>query len=147
MGMDAMDTYFHSTPVDNEPLLVSLSFQNSEWRECLWINLGTCGRCSTPGRLSRWAQVHIKHRGDWSKKAKRTHKCAVDHIEVWPEFAKTFGDSERTIRLSFMPCQDAPEDTFVLHLELRGSVYEKLQRDRNIHFPPPGMFATPRALE
>ena len=109
----------------------------------LCITLGTCGRRSVSGRSVRWARVDFGQSGGLDAGWGLTHHCAVHHIDEWPELAKTFGDSERTARLSFTPCQLAPEATLVLHLELEGTVYEKLRRDNNVHFPPSAVVPAP----
>ena len=79
-------------------------------------------------RFVHCAKGDIRHKGNWREDVDGTHVCAADHVELWPGFTKTFGDFDRTARLSFTPCQFAPEDTLLLHLELWGRVYEKHQR-------------------
>ena len=63
------------------------------------------------------------------------HDCPKDHIEEWPDspdLGKTFGDDERTIHLSFSHCTLTP-DTLVIHLALKGTYYESLQKLENDH--------------
>lgn len=71
----------------------------------------------------------------WTQQA---HDCATDHIDGWgPTGSRTFGDAERAVLLSFTPCPYAPDTTLILHLELVGTVYRRMQNDAGISIPPP----------
>lgn len=135
LGMQETNVRLHSLPAGRKPLLISFSLSDPEWLEVLCITLGTCGKSSS-GRSVRWARADFGRDGYWEASLKLTHDCAVNHIDAWPGLVKTFGDWKRTARLSFTPCRLAPEHTLVLHLELEGTVYEKLRRDHSVRFPP-----------
>ena len=139
-GMHKMKAWLPKSHPENESLLVLLSVQNPEWQESLHISLGSCSKhsISDPSRAVRWAKINFGHKDNWNVAGAslHTHTCTIHHIEGWPGLAKTFGDSERAAHLSFTPCQFAQETTLLLHLELGGSVYEKLQGYTNVRFPP-----------
>ena len=84
-----------------------------------------------------WAWAEPAHRENWNDDAWLEHTVApADFVARWPGRARDFGDAARTIHLSFAPCAHAPETTLVLHIELRGSVYEKMQSEAGLVIPP-----------
>ena len=147
LGMQETNVRLHSLPSGRKPLLISFSLSDPEWLEILSITLGTCGKSPSSGRSLRWARADFGRDGYWEASLKLTHDCAVHHIDAWPGLAKTFGDSKRMACLSFTPCRLAPEHTLVLHLELEGTVYEKLRRDHSVRFPPASPPAPPQSLD
>lgn len=136
LGMYRMNVSLCSMSTENGPLLFSLRAEDPERLEGLLITLGTCMKDTAADRPVHWGKANIRHKGNWREDVEGTHVCAADHIEAWPGLTKMFIDSDRMVRLSFTPCPFAQEATLVLHLELWGRVYEKLQHDRNVRFPP-----------
>ena len=57
LGLYSLDICVHSMPVGNDPLLASLAVQNMEWKESLWVVLGTCAAHSTSGLPAHWAKA------------------------------------------------------------------------------------------
>ena len=101
--------------------------------------LGLCARSeASSGRRCHWAWAQPGTDTSWNDLSWRTreHDCDADHIDTWAGKMKTFGNLERTIKLTFVPCQFSTDATLVLDLELGGTVYDTMQRRANIFLPP-----------
>ena len=105
-------------------------------RICMGICTDSSPRRRAHVPLGAEPAVHANRRNDaWHM---GVHDCAADHVDAWPGGAKTFGNDERTIRLSFAPCRRSPATTLVVHVELEGRIYREMLREANVAFPPPG---------
>ena len=116
----------------------SLMCENAALIESIRILLGTCTK-SVPNDVHpcHWAWAELTHRETWGQlNINYAHDCNTDHIEGWDNNTREFGDAERTIRLMFVPCIHAPQQTLVLGLELVGSVYEEIQQKAKVYLPP-----------
>lgn len=112
--------------------------------EGLCISIGLCAKSfeAIGGRPCRWAWARPRWIDNWYDYTwkSRNHDCDTDHIESWAEQRKDFGDSERTVRLSFTPCPYVDSGvTLVLNMELLGSVYDDLQLEANAFVAPGGL--------
>lgn len=125
---------------DNGQQQIMLQCADSLRGESARICMGVCTDSDASpldvGRTFHWARaepaVHANRRNDaWHM---GVHDCRADHVDAWPGGAKTFGNDERTIRLSFAPCKYSPK-TRVVHIELLGSVYEQLLREAGLRMP------------
>ena len=107
--------------------------------EFIFVDLGLCGGGdSQPG--IHWAKVLIHHDKDTSNwdTPVDTHDCTQDHIASWPEGKRLFGDASgstaaRSVRLSFSSCTLAVSKnsrTLAVHIELEGSIYANIIKDR-----------------
>ena len=116
---------------------IRLSFENFALMEGVRIMFGLCTKCTSKGARPRhWAWAEPKHLATWHLPwSRHAHDCATDHIEDWPDCRRAFGESERTIRLVFVPCTHAPGRTLALGLELSGSVYERMLRRTGTRLP------------
>ena len=143
LGLDPQEPDIRSAPSPDSPMLMVLRWQSlgTTTPEAIWFCLGTCNpssQASTP--VSRWAKTIIFSARNWFESEAidarlGNHDCTTDHVEDWPNWEKAFGDSDRTVRLSFRRCSLAPEVTLVMHLELEGRVYKELTMTRNVVFP------------
>ncbi|KAH9855896.1 heterokaryon incompatibility protein-domain-containing protein [Lenzites betulinus] len=55
-------------------------------------------------------------------------ECERHHITCWPDGSKTFGDAERSVRLTFSRRQQEPDDLYVVDIHLAGRVYSRVRR-------------------
>ena len=143
LGMDpVLPLLMVSNPARGKPLHMAALFVDMNTSECIHLVLGTCvqGRDLPP---SHWAIARPQHLDDWSQRLslaqdsmiQEPHDCLQHHIDRWPGCAKDFGDTERTVRLSFSRCQLAPDHTRVVHIELEGRVYTAMKERAKIAFP------------
>ena len=108
-----------------------VEFTNYSTSEKIRLQFGVC-TSETSGARHHWAWADNRSLSTWTRPwGKRGHDCATDHIDSWPDATRAFGDEERTIRLSFARCVHSPQHTRVVHLELKGRVYEEMQRNAN----------------
>ena len=150
LGMEDMSAVVECKPVNGKPFLSSLMVENRQWQESLWIVLGTCTQravSATTDLQGHWAKAVAHYEANWGEEVKVGHDCAVHHIAAWPGRTKTFGDAERSIRLSFTPCRFAPDATLVLHLELDGDTYSRLRAEAHVSFPPLAALEPPRTSD
>ena len=110
-----------------------IEFTDTDASEEIRICLGLCSEAGTRAQPCHFAWAEVGH-GEWGwneEWVKKTHDCATDHIDSWPNRTRSFngapGDGQRMIHLKFTPAPDAPEQTRVLHLELGGGVYDEMQ--------------------
>ena len=55
---------------------------------------------------------------------------------AWQDWAKVFGDAERTVRLSFTRWPVIPgANTLAMHVELEGRCYKDITREANVSLP------------
>ncbi|KAI0779414.1 heterokaryon incompatibility protein-domain-containing protein [Fomes fomentarius] len=122
---------------------LSLLFKHTASHESLRFNLGTCMSMSPSVKdapdsgkpsLSHWARVDIEHMGNLGRNPPGlSHNCADDHIADWQNWAKEFGDADRTVRLSFTRSTIIPRmDTLVMHVELDGHRYREISETLNV---------------
>ncbi|KAH9935209.1 HET-domain-containing protein [Epithele typhae] len=95
------------------------------------IKTGICKRASTDEAPMHWAWAMTASRKTWYDSWDRPHDCATDHVDDWKGEQRSFGDEERTVRISFTTDRHNKK-TRVLHVELHGTVYEELQREANV---------------
>ncbi|KAI1786623.1 HET-domain-containing protein [Ganoderma leucocontextum] len=134
IGMEMHPVSLHNRPVSNGiPLHITVAFEDIISTECVELLLGTCVR--SPGRPAHWAKVFQRLAFESDVADILSHDCLEDHVKAWPRWMKDFGDSERTVRLSFSHCKLNPEHTLVIHIELEGRVYSDMKDRRNIAFP------------
>ncbi|PIL33598.1 hypothetical protein GSI_04221 [Ganoderma sinense ZZ0214-1] len=133
MGLPLRSLKVSNYPVPEEPLRVAADFIDTVEAERVFVLLGTCMQSRTPTHWAR-ALVSFKDTGSYYH-ADYQHRCSVHHITAWPDWAKSFGDARRTVRLSFSRYTLAPEHTLVVHVELEGSVYDAMKKRRNVDFP------------
>ncbi|KAI0746892.1 HET-domain-containing protein [Daedaleopsis nitida] len=127
----------------DKPLCAYVQFNDMVLLEGLSLWLGTCA--ASPGRsadsdkrLIHWARVTTSGRTTWGQRKPTpevSHDCSEHHVEEWPGWSKAFGDSERTVRLSFTHCTLTPQTTLALHIELEGSVYAGISRRTGMSVP------------
>ncbi|KAI0828015.1 heterokaryon incompatibility protein-domain-containing protein [Trametes gibbosa] len=55
-------------------------------------------------------------------------ECERHHISCWPDGSKTFGDGDRSVRLTFSRRQQEPDDLYVVNVQLAGHVYKGVRR-------------------
>ena len=134
LGLNPTPLTFVSKPTDGNPLQARLMFEDISAKEAIRLTLGTCTNQEreTSGPSPHWARVVIISSADWRTGADVPHDCDVHHVEKWEGLEKTFGDEERTVRLSFARCKITPDATLVLHLTLEGRVYEEMQRRSDV---------------
>ena len=133
-------------PARDEPFVVQFGVSHISARangtsfhdEGFLLVLGTCARNPHNGRFVHWAKAVLDHFminnvHEWDPKG---HDCDFDHIMTWPNLSKTFGYPSHMIRLSFIPCQFAPQQTLVLHIGLEGNAHAEIQRRANVWIPP-----------
>lgn len=69
--------------------------------------------------MSHWARVDIERTGNLGRNPPGlSHNCpdVDDHIPDWQNWAKEFGDADRTVQLSFTRSTIIPHvDTLVMH--------------------------------
>lgn len=101
----------------------------------IYVGLGTCKEHHGPDKPPLWAKAFVttlvSPRGF-------THDCSQDHLdsEAWALRSRTFGDADRTVRLSFSPSRRRlPEISAIIHLELSGHRFEEMLREASISFP------------
>ena len=140
-GMVLQRLEMQSVPVDGKPLCASATFEDINAKESVRVILGTCvGSASSTsvdsGRTSRWAKAIPQSAADWRRGVDDLHDCHEHHIDDWPRSMKTFGDAQRTVRLSFSRCKQTPEHTLAVHVELEGHVYDSLANQENVRTPP-----------
>ena len=129
----------NSAESDSDGELKSTWVEFADVVECEGVRLWL-GFSKTPdgdGRLVHYAWAEPSRTETWNDEDWVAHKCREDEdcVADWEGMTKDFGDSERTIRLSFAPCAFSPRTTLVLHVELKGTVYEKMQRDAGLFIP------------
>ena len=137
-GMVLQRLEMQSTPVDGKPLCASAIFEDINAKESVHVILGTCiGSASSvnPGQTSRWAKAIPQSAADWRRGVDDLHNCHEHHIDDWPDSMKTFGDAQRAVRLSFSKCNQTPEYTLAVHVELEGHVYSSLENLENVRSP------------
>ena len=100
--------------------IVSFKSVHAAMGEGFTIHLGLCSQQPT---RKHWALAII---GGASDDQNVLHNCAKDHIDDWPRWSRDFGDSRRTVRLTFSRCVHHPETTRVLDVELRGEAHRQL---------------------
>ncbi|KAI0706356.1 heterokaryon incompatibility protein-domain-containing protein [Earliella scabrosa] len=104
--------------------------------EAIWFCLGTCA--ARHPKREHWAKVLLFHAENWYNAPDFEHVCADDHVGNWPNWAKTFGDADRTIRVSFSPSNGrllTNVTTLVMHVELEGRAYTEMSRRRKVDLP------------
>ena len=111
-----------------------ITFADAIASEAIGVTLGICTPTPAETTPRHWARAERRYLSTWTQPWAKdvAHDCAQDHVDDWPERTREFGDSARTIRLSFAPCPHAPERARVLGLELSGSVYEKIQQNAGV---------------
>ena len=99
--------------------------------EHITVEIGVCSNSPHQrwdGTPTHWARVSCSrscpHDGD--AHVHDGHDCSKDHVLAWPLWSKEFGTKERTVRLSFVPHERARKAALVVHLELKGAVYEHM---------------------
>ena len=132
------------------PPINSAEYDSDDELKCTWVEFADVVECEGVrlwlgfskipdggGRFAHYAWAEPSRTETWNDEDWVRHKCREDEDRVadWEGMAKDFGDSERTIRLSFAPCSFSPVTTLVLHVELKGVVYEKMQRDAGLFIP------------
>ncbi|KAI0741021.1 HET-domain-containing protein [Earliella scabrosa] len=131
IGFELRPLYTASKPPPNgDTLLVVATFEDVREKESIRICLGMCS-AEDPAHPVHWSKAMTQHRENWSQKVDLAHDCAVDHVASWPRLTKSFGDSARTVVISFYPSKlpqtsHTTTTTFVLHLELSGSVFSSV---------------------
>ena len=136
MGMELGTLHLESEPVDGKPLQAAAVFRDLEVTgESIVLMLGTC--TESPGHLSHWAKAMPLSPTDPIEGMDNfSHDCSEHHIDAWPQrWAKGFGDTSRTIKLSFSRCRLNLETTFVVHIELEGDVYMAMKARKNAILP------------
>ncbi|KAI0369036.1 HET-domain-containing protein [Pilatotrama ljubarskyi] len=66
------------------------------------------------------------------------HQCPADHISEWPSGARTFGDEERSVQLTFRRCGMHPGGSHVMDIGLGGHLFieiEELQANMQLIEP------------
>ncbi|KAM5543082.1 hypothetical protein V8D89_003466 [Ganoderma adspersum] len=135
MGMDpVLPLHMASKPVDGMPLQMAAVFLDMDTWEGIRLILGTCTQ-SSGHRPLHWAKAMPQCLDNWSQRTDYSHNCLRDHVDAWNGWTKDFGDTERTIRLSFSRCKLVPEHTLVVHVELEGCVYDAMKDKNNVVFP------------
>ncbi|KAH9935222.1 HET-domain-containing protein [Epithele typhae] len=108
-----------------------LQFVNTQISERMWVKMGLCKQASTDDEPVHWAWGTTVGIAAWNDAWDKPHDCATDHVDEWEGKWRSFGDEERTIRLSFT--QDGHNKrTRVLHMELDGTKYNELQKQANV---------------
>ena len=128
MGLELTPLLMRGKPVSH---LVRAAFADLPSVESIRIILGICKK--SPG--SHWAKVLVRWEENWDVAWDWSHHCHEHHIMAWSNWAKDFGDGERTVRLSFSRCKLTPEHTLVVHVELEGRVYDALKKQTNVELP------------
>ena len=103
--------------------------------EGFFIRLGLCAKRSDELlHLPHWATVYVVNDDTPSQKMLTdknftiiSHDCETDHVEIWPNWTRDFGNTTRTVRLSFTRCVHNPITTRVVQVELIGSAYDNLR--------------------
>lgn len=62
-------------------------------------------------------------------------ECERHHISCWPDGSKTFGDADRSVRLTFSRRQQEPDDLYVVDVQLAGRVYTRIRRVGRVFHP------------
>ncbi|KAI0629452.1 hypothetical protein C8Q77DRAFT_1201647, partial [Trametes polyzona] len=62
-------------------------------------------------------------------------ECERHHISCWPDGSKTFGDGDRSVRLTFSRRQQVPDDLYVVDVQLTGRVYRGIRRVGRVFHP------------
>ena len=135
LGMEPRPVRLESRPGDGKPLLASATFEDPSAREGIRLILGTCVQSLDQSRPAHWAKAIPRYAANWNQLPNYGHLCREDHIDAWMDETKDFGDGERTVRLSFSRCTSTPAYTLVVHVELRGSLYDDLKDRRDVEFP------------
>ena len=135
--MELGTVHLESKPVDGKPLQAAVVFRDLELTgESIVLMLVTCIQLPGLGTPQHWAKAvslsltdSIEGLDDFS------HDCSEHHIAGWPRWTKEFGNPDRTVKLSFSRCHTNPESTFVVHIELEGSVYSAMKAGGNVILP------------
>lgn len=119
-----------------------MTFVRPKQLERFHVDMGICHNDQAHTSLVHWARVRIfggpnrlKLSPAVRQPADDPHECSEDHIDLWDGSSKTFGDSQRSVRLSLFPCKRSPQTTFIVHLELGGVIYERIFRNARVDIP------------
>ncbi|KAH9935233.1 HET-domain-containing protein [Epithele typhae] len=105
----------------------------------LWLAMARPEGAGPDAPAEHYAWAEPENMDNWTGGAEywsEREPQAEDRVAGWEGMARDFGDEERTVRLSFAPCVFDPETALVLHIELRGTVYEQMQREAGLVIPP-----------
>ncbi len=139
MGMELGTLHLDSEPADGKPLQAAAVFRDLEVTgESIVLMLGTCIQPLSHRPPQRWAKaIPVSLTGSIQGLDDFSHDCLDHHVDGWPCWTKEFGDSDRTVKLSFSRYRMNPESgTFVVHIELEGSVYTAMKAAKNVVLPP-----------
>ncbi|KAI0645144.1 heterokaryon incompatibility protein-domain-containing protein [Trametes meyenii] len=123
----------------------SVVFRNAATGEAFAVQLGRCedalwATVSFTPAASQWDSDGKDGDGDGAYPLEvhqytSPSECERHHISRWPDGSKTFGDADRSVRLTFSRRQQEPDDLYVVDVQLAGRVYKGVRRV-GCYFPP-----------